>query len=640
MCGLAGFLRPAGFRVPDSERVLGQMIQSLRHRGPDDSGIWLDGDAGVALGHRRLSILDLSPSGHQPMTSASGRYVLAFNGEIYNHLDLRNELDSGRTVVWRGHSDTETLVTGFDRWGIEPTLKKTAGMFAIAVWDRDDRKLTLARDRIGEKPLYYGWQGDVFLFGSELKALRKHSAFGHEIDRDVVAMYLRCGYIAAPCSVYRGVFKLVPGSSVQISATDAPGACAQPRPYWSLREAAETGLAQPFQGSDADATAQLEIWLQRAVSQQSVADVPLGAFLSGGIDSTTIVALMQAHASRPVKTFTVGFHEAEYQEAGYARDVAQALGTDHTELYVTPRETMQVIPDLPLLYDEPFGDSSAIPTFLISKFARQHVTVCLSGDGGDELFGGYSRYRRTEDIWRVMARVPFVLRKQLSGVCRTISRLNPTSQIGWRANRLALYLSAATPEECYEAALLQRYDAHEFVPDSGDGAETCSPGLGGSSLPNASPLSRMMYADARRYLPDDILTKVDRASMGVSLETRVPMLDHRVIEFAWRLPTHMKVRGRESKWLLRQLLRKFIPAALIDRPKMGFGVPVSEWILGPLREWAEDLISEDRLRRDGVLNVRLARELWFRHLKYPSIEGDSLWQLLMLQSWLSIRGAQ
>jgi asparagine synthase (glutamine-hydrolysing) len=587
-----------------------------------------------------LSILDLSPTGRQPMTSVSGRYVLAFNGEIYNHLELRGELEAGHTVVWRGHSDTETLVAGFDRWGIEATLKRTTGMFAIAVWDRADRKLILARDRLGEKPLYYGWQDDVFLFGSELKALRAHPAFAHEIDRDVVAMYLRCGYIAAPHSVYRGISKLAPGTFVQISATDAPGVCAQPQCYWSLREVAESGLAQPFQGGDADATTELEARLQRAVSLQSIADVPLGAFLSGGIDSSAIVALMQRQASRPVKTFTIGFHEAHYHEAGYARSVAQILGTDHSEFYVTPREAMQIIPNLPLLYDEPFGDSSAIPTFLVSQFARQHVTVCLSGDGGDELFGGYTRYRRTEDVWRVMAHIPYVLRKHLSGMCKAFSGLNRTSHIGWRARRLALYLSAKTPEECYEAAVLQRYDSREFVLGAGvTGAETCPSGVVGSRLPNVSLLSGMMYADGVSYLPDDILTKVDRASMGVSLETRVPMLDHNVVEFAWRLPLHMKVRGREAKWLLKQLLRKYIPATLIDRPKMGFGVPVNEWILGPLRDWAEDLVSEDRLRRDGLLNARLVRELWSRHVSHPAAEGDSMWQLLMLQSWLSTRGA-
>jgi asparagine synthase (glutamine-hydrolysing) len=640
MCGLAGFLRPAGFSTSDSQQTLNRMIQGLRHRGPDDAGTWLDGDAGVALGHRRLSILDLSPTGRQPMTSESGRYVLAFNGEIYNHLELREDMESASSVVvWRGRSDTETLLGGFDRWGIEPTLKRTTGMFAVAVWDHESKKLTLARDRIGEKPLYYGWQGDVFLFGSELKALRVHPAFGHEIDRDVVATYLRCGYIAAPRSIYGGILKLQPGTSVQISPTDAPGTCAlQPRSYWSLREVAEAGLSQPFVGSDADATEELERRLQRAVSLQSVADVPLGAFLSGGIDSTTVVALMQVRASRPVKTFTIGFHEAEYQEAEYAKSVAQILGTDHTELYVTPREAMQVIPNLPLLYDEPFGDSSAIPTFLVSQLARQHVTVCLSGDGGDELFGGYPRYRRVAEIWRAMAHIPLSLRKQLSGICSTASRFSRMSKIGWQANRLALYLSANTPEECYEVQLLQRHDSQEFVLGSGRAATESSASGIGATLPNASLLSKMMYADGLSYLPDDILTKVDRASMGVSLETRVPMLDHHVVEFAWRLPPHLKVRGRETKWLLRQLLRKFIPTVLIDRPKMGFAVPVNQWILGPLRDWAEDLLCEDRLRRDGVLNPRLTRELWLRHAKHPSIEGDSLWHLLMLQSWLSARG--
>ena len=594
----------------------------------------MDGDAGIALAHRRLSILDLSPAGHQPMASASGRHVIAFNGEIYNHLEIRKELEMSESrPAWRGHSDTETLLVGLDRWGLEPTLEKTAGMFAFALWDRQERVLTLARDRVGEKPLYYGWQGDTFLFGSELKALRAHPAFRAGIDRDVLARYLRYGYIAAPCSIYQNIFKLPPGTYVQLSAQQSPGALPKPKSYWSLRAVMERGLAHPFAGSDDDAIGGLEALLMQAVSLQSIADVPLGAFLSGGIDSTTIAALMQAQSSRRVKTFTIGFRESSYNEAGHAKAVARHLGTDHTELYVTPQEAMGVIPKLPELYDEPFGDSSAIPTFLVSQLARGHVTVSLSGDGGDELFGGYTRYRRTDDIWSAIRHIPYFARKALSKGIRTFSRHGRASSIGWKANRLALYLSAESAEACYRTQISQRHDAHDLVMNR-DGLPCACPAS--DSAPSRGHLyDTMMYADAMAYLPDDILAKVDRASMGVSLEARVPMLDHRVLEFAWRLPLHMKVRNGEGKWLLKQVLRKYVPGSMIDRPKMGFGVPVGQWLRGPLREWAENLLSEERLRQDGFLNPWLIRGQWSRHVDGAAAGDDSLWTVLMFQAWLS-----
>lgn len=633
MCGVTGFFRPAGFSAFACEEIVSDSLKSLFHRGPDDGGTWLDGDAGIALGHRRLSILDLSPAGHQPMTSASGRYVIVFNGEIYNHLEIRKELAvSGSPPAWRGHSDTETLLCGFDRWGLESVLKKAVGMFAFALWDRQERMLTLARDRVGEKPLYYGWQGDTFLFGSELKAFRAHPAFRAEIDRNVLARYLRDGYIAAPCSIYQDIFKLLPGTYVQLSAQQLPGTVGKPKAYWSLREVVEHGLANPFAGSDEDAIDELEALLMQAVSLQSIADVPLGAFLSGGVDSTTVVALMQVQSSRRVKTFTIGFHESSYNEAEHAKSVAQHLGTDHTELYVTPREAMGVIPKLPALYDEPFGDSSAIPTFLVSQLARQHVTVSLSGDGGDELFGGYTRYQRTDDIWSAMRHIPYFARKALSKGIGTFSRYSRTSLIGWKASRLALYLSAESAGACYQAQIAQRHDVHDLVMNRG--GLPCGNAALESALPHGNLYSAMMYADAIAYLPDDILAKVDRASMGVSLEARVPMLDHRVLEFAWRLPLHMKVRDREGKWLLKQVLQKHIPKSIIDRPKMGFGVPVGQWLRGPLREWAESLLSEERLKQDGFLNPRLVREQWLRHLAGGSSEADSLWTVLMFQAWL------
>jgi asparagine synthase (glutamine-hydrolysing) len=638
MCGIVGFLRHAGSSAAVDEGTIEALTETLIHRGPDDRGVWVDAEAGIAFGHRRLSVLDLSRAGHQPMKSATGRYVLIFNGEIYNHLEIRDELAYGQSApAWRGHSDSETLLAGFERWGVEPVLKKAVGMFAFGLWDRQERTLTLARDRIGEKPLYYGWQRGVFLFGSEVKALRRHPAFRAEIDRDVLAIYMCRGYTVAPYSIYKEIFKLLPGTYLQLSATEVPGTLPNPQTYWSLREIAERGLAHPFAGTDDEACEHLEVALKKAVSLQSVADVPLGAFLSGGIDSSTILALMQVQSSRPVKTFTIGFDEADYQEANHARLVAQHLRSDHTELHVTPREAMEVIPRLPELYDEPFGDSSAIPTFLVSQLARRQVTVSLSGDGGDELFGGYRRYQRTDDIWRVMSRIPSSARSALSRGVRAASRCGRGSVLAWKANRLAFYLSSANAEECYHAQVLPPR-GHELVMGNKGGLPS------GDIAPERAfvggqPYDTMMYADAMVYLPDDILVKIDRAAMSVSLETRVPMLDHRVLEFAWRLPLHMKVRNREGKWLLKQVLRKYVPASLIERPKMGFGIPVGQWIRGPLRDWAEDLISRDRIQHDGYLKPGPIRELWSRHVDGSSAEGDRVWQVLMFQAWLAAPGS-
>jgi len=633
MCGLVGFLQPGSFNAAAGEAQLRRLSDRLVHRGPDDAGGWVDAAHGIAIGHRRLSIIDLSPAGHQPMTSASGRYVLAFNGEIYDHANLRSELAAaGAAPAWRGHSDTETLLAGFDFWGFEATLQRASGMFAIALWDRETRSLRLARDRAGEKPLYYGWQGSTFLFGSELKALRAHPAFRAEIDRDALLTYMKLGYVPAPLSIYRGIFKLMPGTTFELPAQSAPSTLPAPVSYWSLKEVAERGLSAPFTGTDAQATDALESELRRSVLQQSIADVPLGAFLSGGIDSTTVVALLQAQSSRRVKTFTIGFHESDYQEAQHAAAVANHLGTEHSELYVTPRETLDVIPSMPVMYDEPFGDSSAVPTHLVSRFARQHVTVCLSGDGGDELFGGYTRYQRTDETWRSLSRIPGFARGLLSLGCGAYARSSRTSASGWKAGRLALYLSARTADECYAARIFQLANADELVLGS-----TGRSGLRGISagLASGNLYDRMMYADAMTYLPDDILAKVDRAAMAVSLETRIPLLDHRVVELAWRLPLHMKVRNGVSKWLLRQVLYRHVPAALMERPKMGFGVPVGEWVRGPLREWAEDLLQESRLEREGFLNARRVREQWQSHVSRASDAGEALWQILMFQSWLA-----
>lgn len=619
MCGIAGYFRRDGNLAPDAREQLIKMTSSLAHRGPDASGAWLDPNAGVALGHRRLSILDLSDAGSQPMSSHSGRYVLVTNGEIYNHLKIRMALaQEGGEPHWRGHSDTETLLAAFDRWGANAALRKSIGMFALALWDRQEQVLTLARDRLGEKPLYYGEQGGLLLFGSELKSLRSHPAFRADVDREQAAIYLHRGYVPAPGSIFRGIRKLPPGCIVQFVRNPASGQMPEPRPYWSLVEIAARGLEEPFAGSDAEAVNQLEAVLSCAVASQSVADVPLGAFLSGGIDSSMVVALMQAHSSRPVRTFAIGFHEDEFNEAPHARAVAAHLRTDHTEMIVTPRDAMNVIPRLPQLYDEPFGDSSAIPTFLVAELARRHVTVSLSGDGGDELFGGYTRYGRGIRLWRLLRHVPGFLRSMAAPAFGA---------------HLSRFVSTHSAEDLYDAVMLDP-SARGMVLGGDDSPTGASIGLNGSYA-RSDFFQAMMLADCTTYLPDDILVKVDRASMGVSLESRVPMLDHRVVEFAWQLPRRMKLRSGQGKWLLKQLLSRYVPATLHNRPKKGFGMPVGDWICGEMREWAESLLGAERLHREGFFDVRRVREHWSRHLAGKTRSGESIWRLLMFQAWLA-----
>ena len=652
MCGITGFCNFSGFTVDSAEALIHTMADRLLHRGPDDGGVWLDGDAGIAFGHRRLSILDLSSAGHQPMISTSGRYIIALNGEIYNHLELRAELkellqsssylnDEG---FWRGHSDTETLLACFEAWGIETALKRTVGMFAFALWDRQDRVLTLARDRMGEKPLYYGWQGDTFLFGSELKALHVNPAFKGDIDRHVLALYLRQGYISAPYSIYEGIYKLIPGTYLQISAYTTRGVIPDSKAYWSLQGVAESGLATPFKGSEREAIDELEARLMKAISYQCIADVPLGAFLSGGIDSSTIVAFMQAQSTLPIKSFTIGFNEKQFNEAGYAKEVARHLGTDHTELYVTSNELLEVIPKLPILYDEPFGDSSAIPTFLVSQLARQKVTVSLSGDGGDELFGGYKEYIRSQRIWSVMQHIPPAVRHLLADAIGVLSpdtinlfmspllsgknRLSP----GDKATTLSMLLGAISEMDFYRTKELQWKKPESVVIQGKESTNHVSDDA--KVLLGANLYNHMMYADSMHYLPDDILVKVDRAAMGVSLETRVPMLDHRVIEFAWSLPFHMKVRDNKGKWLLRKVLEKYVPNELIERPKMGFGVPIHEWLRGPLRDWAENLLNMHRLQTDGFFKPEVLLKKWQEHKSNRYNWQHQLWPALMFQAWL------
>lgn len=646
MCGVTGFLQPSGPSAEKITAIADAMARRIEHRGPDDSGIWVDPALGVALGHRRLAILDLSQEGHQPMRSADGRWVLVFNGEIYNHRAIRDEIDrAGAAPAWRGHSDTEVMLAAVGAWGLDAALRKFVGMFAFALWDREARTLFLSRDRLGEKPLYYGWQGDAFLFGSELKALKAHPAFRGEVDRDAVALMLRHSYIPAPYSIYKGIRKLPPGTYLKISMAEKEG---EPIPYWSLREIAEHGQAEPFAGSDTQAVATLESRLTEAVGLQMVSDVPLGAFLSGGLDSSTIVALMQAQSSRPVKTFTIGFKEEGYNEAEYAKRVARHLGTDHTELYVTSEQAQSVIPRLPALYDEPFADPSQIPTFLVSQLARQHVTVSLSGDAGDELFGGYTRYFWASSIWRILGRMPKPLRKgaalglgalsprALNGVYGQLSRFLPRrfgmARPGDKVSRLADMLGAASPEDMYRDLVSHCQDPAQVVIGSSEPPTVLTRR---SAWPATHHFEeRMMYLDAMSYLPDDILVKVDRAAMGVSLETRVPFLDHRVVEFAWQLPLSMKMRQGQGKWILRQVLYKYVPKELIERPKMGFGVPIDSWLRGPLREWSEALLDESRLKREGFFDPAPIREKWREHLCGERNWQYFLWNVLMFQAWL------
>ena len=641
MCGIAGTMDQSTAELPSSVRG---MVASIRYRGPDDFGVWCDERVGIGLGHARLSILDLSPEGHQPMVSASGRYVISYNGEVYNFAELRSELG----VVgqkFRGHSDTEVMLAAFEEWGIEKAVQRFVGMFAFALWDKQTRTLTLGRDRLGEKPLYYGWQGEAFLFGSELKALRAHPAFRAEVDRNALALLLRHNYIPAPYSIYQGISKLSPGCLLTVSLSQR-----NPRivPYWSGKQAIEAGLAHPFEGSESAAVSALEALLKDAVGQQMVADVPLGAFLSGGVDSSTVVALMQAQSSRPVKTFTIGFHEEGYDEAPHAKSVARHLGTEHTELYVMPKEAMDVIPRLPALYDEPFSDSSQIPTFLVSELARRHVTVSLSGDGGDELFGGYNRYFWATNIWRRVGWAPQPMRAALAGalmalppstwngVFRGLSRFLP---VGWRyanpgdkLHKLAEILAVRTPEEIYLDLVSHWKQPTEVVRGTQEPPTVLTDPAQWANLPDFE--QRMMYLDQMTYLPDDILTKVDRAAMGVSLETRVPFLDHRVVEFAWSLPLSMKIRHGQGKWLLRQVLYRHVPKELMERPKMGFGVPIDVWLRGPLKGWAEELLDEGRLQREGYFDPRPIRGKWAEHLTGRRNWSYYLWDVLMFQAWL------
>lgn len=630
MCGLTGFWPLAAKSDFDTiQDCVRKMGAKLTHRGPDDAGAWVDAQTGLALAHQRLSIVDLSPAGHQPMVSASGRWVLVFNGEIYNYAHLRKALESKEnTPQWRGHSDTETLLAGFETWGIEATLQQCVGMFALALWDRERRQLTLARDRLGEKPLYYGRQDQYFLFGSELKALAAHPAFKAEVDRSALAGLMRHGYIPAPYSIYTGIKKLPPGHYLCLRQAADGGLRGEPVPYWTLADSIAAGMAKPLRLSDPEAVTALEEVLTQSVAGQMQADVPLGAFLSGGIDSSLIVALMQKFGNQPARTFSIGFDQAEYNEAKQAAAVASHLGAQHTELYVTAADTLAVVPRLPTIYCEPFADSSQIPTFLVSQMTRQQVTVALTGDGADELFGGYNYYQFAPRIWAWLRRLPQPARQVLAPMLRY-------HRLPDRLNKLGAVVNAGDPMEFYQQMGCRWRPIGKLV----KGVEMFDqwPSWEGVVSARDDFEHWMMATDARQYLLDDVLVKVDRAAMANSLETRVPFLDHRVVEFAWRLPLAQKIREGKNKWIVRQLLYRYVPAALVDRPKKGFSVPLAAWLRGPLREWAEDLLDERRLQQQGYLYPQPIRQAWTRHLKGTGDYANALWPVLMFQSWLAER---
>jgi asparagine synthase (glutamine-hydrolysing) len=644
MCGIVGFWQGASQNQDALRATVRKMAQTIALRGPDDSGEWSDQAAGIALGNRRLAILDLSPEGHQPMASASGRYVITYNGEVYNYASLMNELGKFGHH-FRGHSDTEVILAGIEQWGLEAALGRFDGMFAFALWDQNERKLHLVRDRLGIKPLFVYQHDQTILFGSELKTFSAHPAFVPDLNRAALLNFLRYRYVPAPSTVYSHARKLPPGHIMTVTDTSAPLPAS--RAYWSAKDVAMAGVNNPHTGSDAELIAAATVLLKDAVKIHMVSDVPLGVFLSGGIDSSTVVALMQAQSDRPVKSFSIGFHSSGYNEAEQAAAVARHLGTDHTELYVTSEDALAIIPMLGSMFDEPFADPSQIPTYLVSRLAREQVIVSLSGDGGDEVFGGYNRYLWVPRIWRQAQRMPSLSHKLLGAGMQTLSpqtidnfyaKLEPhlpeplrVRLLGDKLHKLALAGGAASSDLLYRSVASAYNTPEELVLDAQNGSDHLLGLLSDIGLTDS--VDRMMLGDLMTYLPDDILTKVDRCSMSVSLESRVPLLDHRVVEFAWRLPRSAKIRDGQGKWLLRQVLYQYVPRDLIDRPKSGFDLPIAAWLRGPLRTWAADLLDETRLRREGLLNATAVQTLFREHLSGKRNWRDILWAILMFEVW-------
>lgn len=644
MCGIAGFLEDSHYH---SYNELSEMANAISHRGPDSFGVWFDKSCGIGLAHSRLAIVDLTSTGHQPMISATGKFVISFNGEIYNHLELRNEIIKILPELsWKGHSDTETLLAGFEVWGITETIKRSTGMFAFAVWDTETKNLILGRDRFGEKPLYYGWQDDHFLFASELKALKKHPSFVGNINRDAISLLLRHNCIPAPHSIYRNIYKLMPGFLASISLSNPVPKLIQ---YWSTKTIVEQGIQNQYKGTIHDAKLDLELMLRKVLAGQMMADVSLGAFLSGGVDSSTIVALMQTQSTSPIKTFSIGFDDEKYNEAHFAKSVAEHLGTNHTEFYLRSKDALAVIPKLAAIYDEPFADASQIPTYLVSKMARQHVTVSLSGDAGDELFCGYTRYLMVAKRWSLLSRIPIFLRRILASSIKLMPPNTWTSiddffrkflfckpasgvPFGDKLYKVANVLVSKNAADLYRRIVSINPDPLHYLINASEPLTTF---LDDSAIPSlGTDAEKMMSVDMVSYLSDDILTKVDRAAMAVSLETRVPFLDHRLVEFVWSLPFKYKFNGTQGKWILREILYKYVPKHLIERPKMGFAIPIDTWLRGPLKNWGDDLLDKELLIKGGFLNAAAVRKLWDEHQSGHKNNHYQLWSILMFQAWL------
>ena len=639
MCGIGGIWKSGGGL--DVSAVARKMGSALRHRGPNDGGEWWDFAAGIGLAHRRLSIQDLSPEGHQPMASESGRFVIVFNGEVYNFAELRDALPG---VSWRGHSDTEVMLAAFERWGVERSLQRFVGMFAFGLWDRKTRQLYLVRDRLGIKPLYYGYVSGNLVFGSELKAIRATPGFDDRIDRSALTLFMRHGYVPHPYTIFQNVYKLPPAGLLKLSQPNQLGVV---ETYWSAREVAENGITRPASNDPRRAVDEFERLLTDAVGLRMLSDVPVGAFLSGGVDSSTVVALMQSLSGNPVRTFSIGFKEPDYNEAPHAAAVARHLGTQHTELYVTPAQAQSVVPKLPQIYDEPFADASQVPTYLVSQLAGQSVTVALSGDGGDELFAGYPRYALTARAWSIVKRLPYGIRAAASrllemptaAVWDSLLRHSAPFFPGiWRARhpaaqieRIANVLRQKSLDLLYRSMVSHWDRPGEIIPGHDEPLTALTDRE--RQIAHRDPILRLMYADLVSYLPDDILTKVDRASMAVGLEVRVPLLDHRVVEFAWRLPIHLRAGHGGNKWLLRQVLYKHVPSELFARPKMGFGIPVGEWMRGSLRDWAEDLLAPKAIAEDGFFSPSVVSRTWREHLTHERNHHYRLWIVLMFQAW-------
>ncbi len=641
MCGFTGFLTPTSFDQKSALQILKKMTGSLNHRGPDEEGFWLNEKDILAFGHRRLSILDLSSAGSQPMTSRCGRYVIVYNGEVYNHNILRSEISQSTSISWQGTSDTETLVEAMSILGIENVLPKLRGMFSFAVWDKKERSLTLARDSMGEKPLFYGWQGNTFIFGSELKALKRHPEFKGEINRDALSLFLMHNYVPAPYSIYQGINKLLPGTMIKIFSDQNPGSETTLK-YWSINKVIEHQTLNNM--SDNDLIHSLERKLLKSVESQMLSDVPIGSLLSGGIDSSLITALMQKISNQPIKTFTIGFDDRHFNEAEHALLISNHLQTDHNELYVSSEDSLSVVPYLASFWDEPFADSSQIPTFLVMRLASKNIKVALSGDGADELFGGYNRYRFAPKIWKQIGWMPNQLKifisklltsipaSKLDSISFPISKFIGVSQIGQKMHKLGnrfsqfnsldkFYLSLVSEWPNVDKILLNYKEPLYLLNDFKNWPNT------------ADPATRMMALDSLTYLPDDILTKVDRASMAVSIESRAPFLDPDIVKFAFNLPINTKIRNDETKWILRQILYKYVPKNLIDRPKMGFSIPIDDWLRGPLRDWANDLLAKEKLDSQGFFNSNYIHDIWLRHCKGEQF-GSRLWNILMFQNWL------